>query len=80
GESESGEEKQQDGELSDRQREGGGGHSALLDSSLALPLNLWIPLLPGHAVRPVQEVEERGASAQDSPQDGSRRWKRRWLG
>lgn len=62
------------------QREKGGlaGSSVGQFSSLSLPLNLWIPLLPGHVIRPAQEVEERGARAQDPPWDGSsRRWRRR---
>lgn len=65
---------------SDRQGVEGGQaeSSAGQSSSRSLPLNLWIPLLPGHVIRPAQEVEERGASAQDSPWDGSRRrWRRR---
>ncbi len=74
------EEKQQDVVQSDRQREGGGQAECSVGQflSLSLPLNPWIPLLPGHAIRPAQEVEECNASAQDSSGDRSRRrWRRR---
>lgn len=74
------EERQKDSVQSDRQREEGGlaGSSVGQFSSLSLPLNLWIPLIPGHVIRPTQEVEERRASAQDPPWDrSSGRWRRR---
>lgn len=73
-------ERQKDSVQSDRRREEGGLAGSFVGqfSSLSVPLNLWILLLPGHVIRPAQEVEERGASAQDSPWDGSRRrWRRR---
>lgn len=65
--------------MTDRGGEGGQAESSAGQlSSLSLPLNLWIPFLPDHVIRSVQEVEEHGASAQDSPRDRSRRrWRRR---
>lgn len=59
------EEKQQDSVQSDRQRAEGGQAECSVGQflSLSLPLNLWIPLLPGHVFRPAQEVEEHDASA-----------------
>lgn len=58
------EEKQQDSVQSDRKREEGGQAECCVGqfSSLSLPLNLWIPLLPGHVIRPVQEVAKHDAS------------------
>ena len=63
--------------VTDREEGGQAEYSVGLYSSLSFPLNLWIPLQPGHVIRHVQEVEECDESAQDSPRDGSRRrWRR----
>lgn len=66
-----------------RVTEEGGGQTVLgapfgQFQSPSLPLNRRILLLPGHVIWPAQEVEERGASAQDSSWEGSgRRWRKR---
>lgn len=64
--------RQKDSVQSVRQWEEGGLAESFAGqfSIQSLPVNLWIPLLPGHVIWPAQEFEACGVSTQDSSSGG----------